>query len=247
MSSIDELVEASITAATAEPMWLGSEDHLRLLSESLEGLGADADITVGWAPPGTPGFWEAVNCLIRVERPTPGPADETPEYRARYTAIGLLHESTHSRFSSPSSMPRRKMTLPPGWVRNMTEAMFNYLEDARISELAVAESPELAEPIGMHLDAALDKIAQSPYFNGPGTTPKNPRAQLPFAIIAYTLRPERDIELHPAVNSELETLKPIIDAARAADRTDACVSPAVQLTERVIHFQRRPGAQEPTA
>ena len=74
-------------------------------------------------------------------------------------------------------------------------------------------------------------------FTRPGTSPTSPRAQLPFGIVAYTLRPGRVVELHPAVAAKLDRLKALVDETRGAENTDGCVEPAIELVEQFVQFQ----------
>jgi hypothetical protein len=234
MSSFADLVHQS-RASAGDPGWLGSVAHLKLLTDAVRGLGAD-DVDVSWAPPSGRTYWEAASRRIVVERPLSGEVPVPNEDLAEFTAIGVLHEVLHIRFSSPSTREQQVAGKDP-WVQAQSEVMFNYLEDAPVAELAVADDPDLAGPIATLLDASVDSLPVITGFTGPGTSPTNPRAQLPFAIMAYALRPDRAIELHHAVAAELDRLKPIVDRARIAGETDGCVGPAIALIEQVVHFQ----------
>lgn len=234
MSSFTDLVERS-RASARKPGWLGSAGHLELLLDAVPSLGVD-DVDVEWAPRRGRTYWEAASRRIVVERPLSGQVPVSDEDLAEFTAIGLLHEILHIRFSSPSTR-EQQVADKDSWTQAQSEVMFNYLEDARVAELAIADDPELTGPIAKLLDGSVDSLPVITGFTGPTTSPKDPRAQLPFAIMAYTLRPERAVALHPAVAAELERLKPVIDEARGTENTDGCVEPAIELIEQVVHFQ----------
>jgi hypothetical protein len=224
MTTIAELISQSRTAAADEPTWLGSSEHLQLLTESLSDLGV-ADVALVWVPAGQAAYWEAATRRIMLERPRDMPP-VSAEDRAEYTALGLLHECLHARYSTPSSLGRQLRAVEPR-LRPTTGAVFNYLEDARVAKLAIADEPELADPIASHLNAAVDQLDELSGAYGSGTSPPDPSNQLAFAIMAYALTPDRSVALHPAVVTELDTLRPIIDAARDGERTEVCVRPAI--------------------
>jgi hypothetical protein len=54
--------------------------------------------------------------------------------------------------------------------------------------------------------------------------------------MAYILTPDRDLELHSDVRSELDQLRPIIDQARGHASTDETVAVAFDLVDRAMQF-----------
>lgn len=234
MSSIDELIAGSVEAASADPAWLGSREQLGFLAESLPGFGVE-DATLAWAPEGRPANWVAATRTIEIERVLSGAIPRSDEVIATHTARGVLHECLHARYSTPSSLSRQLARIEPPW-RPLTGMLFNFLEDARVARAVAADHPELAAANIDHLSAAVDQLDERSGTSGSGPEPRSAQSQLPFAVMAYVLAPDRDVALHPDVVAALGELRPIADRARDGARTEVCVGAAVELVDAIKRF-----------
>lgn len=234
MSSIDELIAASVDAAAADPAWLGSAEQLGVLNESLPGFGVEG-ATVVWARQGRPSNWEAATRTIEIERVASGAIPRSDALIATYTARGVLHECLHARYSTPSSLRQRLARTQPPW-RPLNEMLFNILEDARVARAAGADEAELAAVNLDHLGTALDQLDERSGTSGSGAEPASPQNQLVFGVMAYALAPDREVVLHPNVVATLNELRPIIDRARDGARTEVCVGAAAELIDAVKAF-----------
>lgn len=229
MSSIDGLITGSLEAAAADPAWLGSDEQLEFLAESLPGFGVE-DAALAWAPDGQPANWVASTRTIEIERVASGAIPRSDEVIAIYTARGVLHECLHVRYSTPSSLVTRLPAIESRW-RPLTAMLFNVLEDARVAQAVGADDPDLAGANTDHLNAAVDQLDERSGTSGSGAEPTYPHSQLAFAVMAYTLAPDRDVVLHPDVVAALDGLRPIINRARDGSRTEVCVGAAVELVD----------------
>jgi hypothetical protein len=193
---LDDLIEQSCDAAATDHAWLGSDAHLTLLREALEPVFGLTDASLEWAAPGEPGFWEQATRRVRLERPVRVPG-VTAVQLAKLTALGLLHESLHARYSSSfGSFVARRTTLDHRlWLA--TDRLFNVFEDGRVNALGADADPELTAYLTDFADIAVDQAACYAGKNGPGTSPASARNQLFFAVEAYALRPDRPQSLNP--------------------------------------------------
>jgi hypothetical protein len=231
--TLDDLIEQSCDAAAADPAWLGSDAHLTLLTEALEPVFGLTDATLEWAAPGEPGFWERATRRVSLERPILVPG-RTAEQLAKLTALGLLHESLHARYSSSfGSFPARKLALDQRLWRP-TDRLFNVLEDGRVNGLGAAADPELTSYLTDFADIAVDQAARYAGKNGPGTSPASARNQLFFAVEAYALRPDQPQPLNPAVKQALSGLAPQIDSTKTGT-TEDCGITAIQVVGAIIN------------
>ncbi|MGO9973292.1 MAG: hypothetical protein ACLP01_10865 [Solirubrobacteraceae bacterium] len=163
---------------------------------------------------------------IVLERPQPM-RGVPPEDVAEYTALSLLHESLHLRFSSSfESYGARRRTLPLA-VQKPVEHLFQLLEDGRITALALREDPALAPSLRRFMEEAIRQVI----INGSaaeGTDPPSMREQLFLALQIHALQPGRRLALHPRVQRRLDELDPIIERAHHGD-TEHCGQAALEL------------------
>ena len=226
---IDELVAQSRAAAAADAAWLGSAEHLQLLGGALTDLRI-GNVRLVWAPDGEGSYWKAASRELGLERPNPQRGQDHEDL-AEHTALNLLHESLHVRFSTPSTFPARIALIGSPPARRIGTELFNHLEDARTALVAISAQPELVGPISKFLDAAVDELEAEA-----SRTP-DLRSQLIFAIKAYMLTPDRTISAPPAVAAELRALRATIDQVRRAPKTEDCTLVALQLLKHVGNFQ----------
>ncbi len=245
--TLAELIAASRQAASADARWLGSGDHRALLESALTEVFALPEASLSWGPPGEQGSSLRSTQQIVLERPLPLP-HVLPEDVAEYTALSLLHECLHLRFSTRfDSYSAAKRALSPV-VQGSVDDLFQLLEDGRITALGAAEDPALGPELGKFLDEAIRQAK----LNSPsheGTNPRSLREQLLFALHVHALQPGRKLTLHPCVQRYLEELEPIIERAHAGD-TAACGRAAIELVEAVIKTEfphtKAPDHDEPS-
>jgi hypothetical protein len=233
--TITTLSSEARAAAAGDASWVGSTDHLTLLTDSLEPIFGLSDVVLSWGPSGEPGYWEADTREIVLERPTPI-AGQDPKDLAEATVLSLLHETLHIRLSTPAPSFRQNLTLVNLGLRPTTEVIFNLLEDGRIAMLATADSPEFGPPLERFATLAVDQLEMRTGPNASTREPSRPTDQLAFAVMAYALLPDRVIVLHPTVSKELGGLKEAIDQTRAGT-TEDCGATAITLVERISEFR----------
>jgi hypothetical protein len=131
---------------------------------------------------------------------------------------------------------RRLERISRASYRSGVFTMFNLLEDGRLQRVAGEHRPDLLSAVRTHADYAVAQLDERSKTSGSGPAPEHPNNQLFFALMAYSLAPERTLILHPAVTAELARLRPTVDAARAADTTEFCVNAAAELVRGVSRF-----------
>lgn len=238
MAFIEELIARAASEAEADPEWLGSEEQLAFLTDSLPNLGVN-DARLAWAPPGRGANWERVSRTIEIERIVSGAIPVTDEVIATMTVRTVLHESLHARYSTSSSLNRRLSTEDPRLVE-VLQMICNFLEDSRVAKLALAAEPELAGVITEHMNDAADQLDARSGTSGSGSEPADQRNQLVFAAMAYVLVPNRDLVLHPDVSTALESLRPIIDKARDGPSTETTVHVGFEIVARIMRYRPAP-------
>jgi hypothetical protein len=230
--TVDELIEQSGDATAADPAWLGSDAHLALLSDALEPAFGLSDVSLEWATPGEPSFWERATRKIKLERPVPVPALTLAEL-ARLTVLGLLHESFHAQYSTSfGSYETRKLALDSRLWR-AADRLFQVFEDGRVNALGVAADPRLADHLDEFAEVAVGQAALLAGKNGSGTSPASARNQLFFAVEAYALRPDELQSLNPDVSQALSELAPLIDSTKTGT-TEDCGIASVQVVDAII-------------
>jgi hypothetical protein len=110
MTTVASIVRQSQEKAAADRNWLGSAAHLKFLEANLGDAFQLDHVKLIWERPGEPSSWQHVTREIRLERPTVTPA-LTAEDAAELTALGLLHESLHARFSPELGLFRKRGSL----------------------------------------------------------------------------------------------------------------------------------------
>jgi hypothetical protein len=215
--------------------WVGSEPHRRFLEHSLPDAFAVPDASLVWGPPNAPSSWKHEGRLITLERPmvtTWMPAVEAAEW----TALGLLHETLHARFSPELGLfDERHANLLDPVIRGVAHLLFQRLEDGRIAVQGLAEDPALAGPLEKHAKATAEQIAQLAKQRGCGNTltPTSDRGQLLFAFESYCEAPHIPLTLHPRVEGRLAKFRDAIDASRNGTSED-CDQLCVRLAKPVI-------------
>jgi hypothetical protein len=235
-TTFDELVARSRSSATGDDGWLGSDDHLALLSSALEPVFGLPDVSLHWGAPGSAGYWEPASRKIMLERPV-ALAGVTTEDIANATALSLLHESLHARHSTPfRSYPRARERVEPG-LRRAVERLFNLLEDGRITACGIAERPELSAPLQDFLDKSASQITREDegrFHRSPETTePASQSNQLFFALQMRALRPDCQLVLHPGVAERLVSLQSLMSEAQGGS-TEDCGLAAVRVVQHVM-------------
>lgn len=151
VATYEQLVEQSRAGASADPSWLGSEEHRILLQASLRPLFSLDDVRVEWAPSGEGTHWEHATRTIRFQRETP-PGDDVPPADAAELRFALLlvHEGLHALYSipAPAYLAARERLEAPN--RNQAEELFQRLEDGRLRIVGVQNHPDLRGPIEKH-------------------------------------------------------------------------------------------------
>ena len=229
--TLDELVEQSRAAAAADPTWLGSGAHLALLRSALESVFGLANASLDWVSPGNQGSWERATRQMTLERPTLIPGFTDSEV-AKLTALSLLHECLHARYSTSfGSFETRKCALDP-LLWPATDRLFNVIEDGRINALGAAADPGLTSHLAEFADLAVEQAARRAGNSGPGSTPASQRNQLFFAVEAYALWPHQSPSLNSHVRQALAQLAPLIESTRDGT-TEDCGVAAVEVIQAI--------------
>lgn len=230
--TLDDLIEQSCVAASADLAWLGSDAHLTLLNGALEPVFGLSNASLEWAPPGGRGFWEQATRQMRVERPSSVSGFRDSEV-AKLTVLSLLHECLHARYSTSfGSFETKKQALDPRlWPA--TERLLNVFEDGRIGAIGGAADPGLTSHLAEFADLAVEQAARRAGSSGPGATPASQRNQLFFAVEAYALWPDSPPSLNPDVRQVLEQLAPLIESTRNGT-TEDCGVTAVQVVQAIM-------------
>jgi hypothetical protein len=237
VTTVADIVLQSQQRATADRKWLGSASHLTFLEASLEQTFHVTDVTLRWERPGEPSVWTHAAREIGLERPVVTRA-VTAEDAAELTALGLLHESLHARFSPELGLFRERHPELLPTMASWAGLMFQRLEDGRAAYHGLQANPEFAEPLARHAAKTLVFFGQQAAARGSGSTvaPQFQDEQLAFALQSYCIAPDTSFTLHPRVERRLETLKESIDQARAGT-SEECDELCVKLAKAIVAFQ----------
>jgi hypothetical protein len=220
--------------AHADPSWLGSDEQLALLRESLDPVFGVSGASLVWGPSAAEGSWDPEIRQVTLPRPAPS-ADQPPDDVAELTALALLHQSLHARYSTAfRRYPRRRRALP-ATLHASTDRLFHVLEDARLIPLAVADDPSLEPALRKIVREGTAAFAAAARANdsGEGPSPKSQYIQLRFAIETYAVDPARELTLHPKVAGVLDQMKSTIDGTRWGN-TEDCGGAAVKITRATV-------------
>ena len=234
VSTFDELLTQSRSSAEADPEWIGSSEHLRLLTASLGSVFGLADVSLRWGPRGAAGYWESATRSIVLERLTVHDG-VAPDVITDATAMSLLHESLHARHSTTlGSYPEAREEMHV-LLRRAAEKLFNLLEDGRITTRGIAQHPELSAPLRDFLNKSGDQITAEARRHGNANTtePVSQPNQLFYALQMRSLHPDSELVLHPEVAEKLAAFQPLMNAAQAGS-TEDCGLTAVRLVEDVM-------------
>ena len=237
MTTVADIIRQSREKAAADRKWLGSPSHLKFLEATLGEAFDLTNVRLIWGRAGEPSSWQHATRENRLERPTVTPA-LTAEQAAELTALGLLHESLHARFSPELGLfTKRHPELLPE-MASWAKLMFQRLEDARAAYKGIQADPELSEPLGKHAATTLMFFEQQAAGRGSGSTaaPRFPAEQLAFALQSYCIAPDTRLVLHPRVERRLDKLKEEIDRARACTSQE-CDEVCVILAKAIVAFQ----------
>lgn len=230
--SLDELLREQDAALRADPAWLGSEEHRQWLENVVREVPDFADITVVWLAPGNPGYWEAATRTIGAEQPIPIEG-VTRDYIAKMALLGLVHETMHARYSTPTPTFQRRLSGVDVPYHRPIVHLFNVLEDGRITMLGkAATAPQLDE----FVRESVDQMRQSRPASAETRTPARPSDQLFFALVAYALSGEVPSPLHQEVCAALDGMLATIDATRQGT-TDDCGLAAIRLVMEAAKFR----------
>jgi hypothetical protein len=229
-----DLLRVSGRSAASSKDWLGSERHRRLLDGALGSVLEVDDASVVWIPPGSASFWQFETRTINLERPVRRPG-LTLSDSAEWTAISLLHETFHARFSDQlGPFPRRHGDLPQT-ARDTAHLIFQRLEDAHITALGLSANPDLAEPLDKFTREICRQFVMHYAKRGNANTsgPRSLQSQLLFALEMYAIRPSQPVTLNPRVQARFNSLKAKVDEARSGSSED-CDRICVPLSRAVL-------------
>jgi hypothetical protein len=193
-----------------------------------------------WSRHGEPSYWEARTRTIASERLTAANG-LAPEYSAKMVLLGVVHETLHARFTTPSPLfYARLRRLPPAMQRPLAR-LFNVLEDGRITSLGKAAEPHMVEALDEHIAASVEQARQLGANNAETLTPAAPVEQLFYGLVVYALSSEVPSPLRPDVADALDALLPRVDVTRNST-TEDCGEAAVTLLREVTNFRSEASA-----
>ncbi len=233
--SLGELLDEQGAALVMDPAWLGSAAHRQWLENVVREIPDFEDITVAWVPPGNAGYWEASTRTIGAEKPVPI-AGFTRRYIAKMALLGVVHETLHARYSTPTpAFQRRLLQVEPPYHQPIGR-LFNVLEDGRITMLGKTAAPDTAPQLDEFVRESFDQMRMSRPASAETTTPVRPSDQLFFALVAYALSADAPSPLHPDVDEALDGMLATIDATRHGT-TDDCGLAAITLVMEAAKFR----------
>jgi hypothetical protein len=171
---------------------------------------------------------------MNLERPNRQPG-LTLSDSAEWTAIGLLHETLHARFSAQLGPFAQRHGDLPQIVRDAAHLIFQRLEDARITAIGLSANPDLADPLDKFTRETCRQFTMHYAKRGNANTsdPRSQQSQLLLALEIYTIRPAETLTLHPRVRARFNALKAKVDEARAGSSED-CDRICVPLSRAVL-------------
>lgn len=229
------LVTEQDAALADDSSWLGSPQQLQFLTDVVHDIPGLGDVNVAWVEQGDAAYWEAGTRTITAERLSPIDG-YTTQYLAKMVLIGVLHETLHARYSTPTPLFQRRMRAITPLLAQLIQRMFNFLEDGRITALGKAADPGLTAALDEHLSASVTQLRRGRDANAETETPADPRQQLLFALEMYALTSEVLAPLHPDVGAEFARLQTTIDRTRGGS-TDDCGLAAIVLAQATSKFK----------
>jgi len=235
---LDDLLDEQNAALANDPAWLGSEAQRQWLVDVIHEVPGLEDVRVVWSRHGEPSYWEARTRTIASERLTAANG-LAPEYSARMVLLGIVHETLHARFTTPSPLfYARLRSLRPAMQRPL-ERLFNVLEDGRITPLGKAAEPSMVDALDEHIAASIDQARQLEPKNAETLTPAVPVEQLFYGLVVYALSSEVPSSLRPDIADALDALLPMVDPTRNGT-TEDCGEAALKLLREVANFRPEP-------
>lgn len=170
------------------------------------------------------------------------PDGDSLEEKYRLIAASLIHETGHMKFTDGSGRTAfdaaRRPLAGSRYLWNLSEQLFQWLEDARIQVREHIEHPEHHALVMESYASAVRRLeAQLPTSSrGELWTAKPTSAigQLWFALAERILVGDQGQDIAPIVSEALAEADPIIAAARNSEHTNGVREAALSLTELVI-------------
>jgi hypothetical protein len=224
----DALVEEMLAAAE-DPDWLGSSEHLQLMQDYAQLRVPEASLS--WLEEGAQSYSEGSKICVGL------PEADSVDERCRLLAASLVHELSHIDYTDGSGRPAfdraRQMVVGSNYLYNLSEHLYQWLEDARIQVQEEAIHPEHAALIEQNYEASVRRLKET-YTTSTGeelweSEPKISASQLWFAFAARILTGERGVT-DEAVSDLLDAADPIIAAARKAPDANGSRKAALELT-----------------
>lgn len=175
------------------------------------------------------------------------PDADSPEETHRLIAASLIHETGHMEFTDGSGRPAfdaaRRSLAGSKYFWNLSEQLFQWLEDARIQVREHIEHPEHDALVMESYGSAVRRLETQWPTSSRGelwtAEPTSAIGQLWFALAERILVGDQGHATAPIVSEILAKAEPIITAARNSEHTHGAREAALSLTELVM---RRFGA-----